>query len=504
MHGLAQECRYWDSLKYVLKSESAHGDDKLTVYEQQYKSFIEDLRHSGIDTASPKKFHKQLFKKFQDVFCGKYVEDSQLPDVFEKQTYNCANAALLYASVAKECGVDIHIFMTEDHVFLGYLIEDSFYPIELVNPEGGLPNSDDIVQAVDFWVREKLITKAELKEKGYFTAFVEDVRHAKEINFKKLLSIDLTNLFLHRYQQKDYGLCYSLIDKIIPLSNDSLTKELFWASSDALARENSKNLQIQKNVLGKLFATRDTSLHYKDALLDILSLTGENLINGNDNMFLDSMLQAIHSIYPQLPVEDSRYQNLYFDCCESRAEALRIKGDYIGIFSVIRQLFLAMPQLNKVKAFYCDNCMYCISRTINKGEYENSLFIADSLNKDIPSPNCLSELLINEACNGLFQKYEQIDEAQLGEKEKYFNNQHAKYPEDTLFTFFCKTICRVKTMRAVKENNWDKARALAAEALRLYPTDAAVKHEEDLVEEQYKGYLKYKKYTDPGRKVKSK
>ena len=487
----AQVTENWKIVKSLIQDETKADSIRLKQYENHYETFLNEVRRKVADYSSNRKKHTYLFNTFQQAFCKKYVGEAILPDIFSKQEYNCATAALLYAAIAKDVNTDIDIYETTDHIFLAYPDDDSYKVIELVDPDEGMNRSENIEDEVDFLIRKKMVTNEEVLAKGKFKVYIEKIRSAKKCTFQRLTGLELQNYANLSHDNKKYRECFLAMEKVVEKARDSLAILHFGAVGVDFAEENPKDSILLTDIFSKVYACNDTSEEYETALLNVFEEIGQSLVKLGKYNTVERMMQQVQSRLKHKKIEDDSYMVVYTALINAKCDEAKFKGDFITFFALNRQYFLFVPKTLNTKSSYCDRTAYSIYQEILKHDFETALMIIDTLDRDMPDENCLppfkSQLRQSFATEG----YVNLTDEQLVEKIASLKTKMGNNPTDSMSVFLCMSAYRNRSMLAVRQNDWKKAIECSTEAMKLFSSDKGVQDDAKMINEQYAIVKKY-------------
>ncbi len=137
---------------------------------------------------------KKIFEAIHKEFLIKYTDNVQFSEIFKSGTYNCVTSSALYALIFRRMDIPYLIKELTTHVYLTVLVEGKELDVETTLPQ-------DLVQItrkqktayLEEMEKNKLVTRAEIEEKGVDKLFDEKYYQSKTICLRQLAGLSYYN-----------------------------------------------------------------------------------------------------------------------------------------------------------------------------------------------------------------------------------------------------------------------------------------------------------------------
>ncbi len=127
--------------------------DRVKAHWQEFDDFAQELSAKKSRYNNDKAFVKYLFYKVHRKFLKEYRKYTNLFDLFEEGTYNCATGTAFYALLLDGLSIDYTIHETPYHVYLMVYTNhhaDSIL-IESTDPHGFVDNKTEMAAALEVY-----------------------------------------------------------------------------------------------------------------------------------------------------------------------------------------------------------------------------------------------------------------------------------------------------------------------------------------------------------------
>lgn len=254
--------------------------------QQTFKDKLDDLQGTLRKKADGKgsKGAKAVYKHLHKNVLYTYEPLARFQDVFNMgSSYNCVTSTSLFAVVCQGLNIPVTLYVTPNHVF-GSVKNNKgkVLRVEMTDPVKGFGFKTGIKESLDYLKRYKLVTEAELKEKGERQIYLEFVNQAREIPMVNLLAITYFNQTYGHRVQKRYE------DGV-----RTTAKSLFIDPKDEQSKE------LLKAVIGQYFTSYDFSEKPLSSLAEVCRAALHFL--PDDPEFLkkvvDGTLHQIHTVH---------------------------------------------------------------------------------------------------------------------------------------------------------------------------------------------------------------
>lgn len=289
-----------DSINYNFIESIFAIDSNLTkenanIYEEKILKLLSNLPEKEEKPKKEKKRVRLIYDHIHDSFFKKYNLDSYFSDIFIDGTYNCVTASAMYAYVFNELKIPYHIKETPSHVFLIAYPKTLNIYLETTAPGAygfSAPQESEIQKIIDELIAYKLVTQAEVDEKGTMQ-FYEDYYYGKDyIDKSSLIGMQYYNKGLTHLSKNEY-------DKAL---NNLLKAKVFYSSP--LIKPILKSIMFNK--INELEFNSQEDIDFLIELLSISKYPGDYTITNlksslykiiehddNSNEFIEETINKI-------------------------------------------------------------------------------------------------------------------------------------------------------------------------------------------------------------------
>lgn len=147
---------------------------------------------------------KKIFAAIHDEFLVKYDIQAQFYDLFRTGTYNCVTSTALYSFILQRMDVVCRIKELPTHVYLTVEADGKVMDVETTMPQNLVPISYKQKEAyITELLNAKIITQAELNEKGWDQLFDEYYYKNNTISILQLSGLSYMNYAVLETQKLD-------------------------------------------------------------------------------------------------------------------------------------------------------------------------------------------------------------------------------------------------------------------------------------------------------------
>lgn len=423
-----------DILRLALGLDSTISEQKMPEYNASMKDYVSSISSGISKMTNNKKKIQYIVKTLSHRLFIKYNSTKTLTDFFTAGDFNCVTGSLFYALILDNIDIPYVVKEEPTHVFLLAYPGTFSLPLESTDPAMTIfvPNEDFKNKYVNFLLESKIITKAELTEKGGEAIFNSNYYSDKEISSKELVGLLYYNAAVENFESKNFKTSVEQLEKaylLYPCDRIHYLLQVSVLATLETAKNNNKDLAVEDmDMLAKLLLY-SSQKQYGSVVEDEFSgITYRYLINSNKEAEYEKIYNRLISQIEDSTVKSNLSINYYYQ----RSRAAAIKGNVEQSWKFITEAYKLNP-LNLDNIDYFQTIFIRQMQTLsNKSEFLNiyNAYLTEYpvLAKDVNVTRIGCYYLVRQAVNSFNQSNYKEGAKALAEFEAFIK-KHSFTPE---------------------------------------------------------------------------
>ena len=454
------------------------------VAQQQYLSILERLNREVAGRINPRDSHekksKTLFRFLHQKVLRKYLPASQLPSTLTNGDFNCLTATALYVLLARRLDIPTEVVITPTHV---YALADPLgkrVVLELTDPRDGFDFRPDRRRFIRYLTDYKLISRAELQERGEEAIYRDYVEFSRIVPANALVADTFNNRFAAAYEAGDLDKALCRLRKAM-LTDPESTRfpnifKIVLGEQIDLAKEDYPRYAPHLLAGMYLFANDETFLAYA---WDVWRYVLQNKIDaaqyGEGNRILEWLQANLENPDQQAELGEIERQFVL-----NHAITLLRRGEPAKAYRTIEPLFLKSPMEPAVRDSYVESGVQNMVRLANYGKVDSAMVLGDTLlarvsGYPVVRATCVQITLMQFNLNPDLRK----------DLEKAFAMISRAYqldPENVYVRELLMHLYEDRAMEKVRQTRYREGRRIAREGLEIDPDNQRLKDTVSLID----------------------
>ncbi|MBN1133080.1 MAG: hypothetical protein JXA39_08420 [Bacteroidales bacterium] len=221
-----------DTFNFFLAIDEDMSGCEAEKIKGSYQGIFDDLEGKKIVNKKINRKIKLAYASVHSRFMKRYNENEYFPVIFQKGTYNCVSASMLFTMIFDRLDIPYKVMASSDHVYLVANPGSNSVVIETTNPgfEKAIFTGEFKQQYVSYLRNSKLISENELRNKSVEEIFEENFKEVREAEFINLPGIQYYNKALIKLQDNNVEDALELSQKAYFFFPENQVKTLLYTA----------------------------------------------------------------------------------------------------------------------------------------------------------------------------------------------------------------------------------------------------------------------------------
>ncbi len=459
----------------VLTAEGVSDSGEVARFRNQFAALTAELDGKIKPDHSPRKKSETIFKFLHKSLFKKYVLIARFSGTFATNQYNCVTSTIFFSLLAGRYQVPHTVYLTPNHVF-AVVNEPRAITVELTNPQRGFDFRDGQEAYIEYLLEYKLITPAELAEKGAMQIYHEYIEERRPIDPWLLVGVTFANMAAEAglRRQFDQAVCHIKKALVIDPGYEAYQTRYKYFMAQLITEAPSSYLRYWDTVV-QTFALFPEDTVFANKMWEAVRAVFYEVVHlKRDYGQADLLYQRLREFLPTDSRFGDRLSAIHHSIIHAETGALLLRGKYQEAFQRLGVIAPANRQHAWFREMHVDvGTRYAQSRLL-AGDLDGALAVLDTLMQAYPEFRALRTTFVDfvllHVGGALFnrQNYEQ--------SETYLRRAYALAPQDIRLQQGLPMFYHEMAMAKVRAERYAEAKQVVERGLALFP-DHKMLHE---------------------------
>lgn len=243
---------------------------------------------------------RNIYKTIHSEYFRKYESSCYFNEIFEKGTYNCVTASVLFGLTFEVLKIPFEIRLSENHAYVVAYPQTLSVMVETTNPTEGFTSYDQgfKIGYVKYLRDSKIISDNEYATSSVNELFNQHYFKEESINLKSLAGVQYFNLGVGFLNKRDYRNAFKQFEKAWILFPSERVVYVLLNSIYAILADSDYNDIEDVSFIYKLARYKKFGVPDESILSEFVKITHKQLINNSNEVFYDKVYKTLTKKLP--------------------------------------------------------------------------------------------------------------------------------------------------------------------------------------------------------------